>query len=74
MSRSCERTNPGLWAQFLERRQKLGEPAPTPADWTSPAVSAWMDVRKAPKEPDRDYANREDVYRRTSKIRRVVNR
>lgn len=45
MNRSCAKLNPSLWDKFLERREALGEPAPKPNDWTSPMVTAWLDVR-----------------------------
>lgn len=56
-SRACARVNPALWESFLERRRLLNEPEPDPNDWTSPAVAAWMDVRKYRAPPVRDYSN-----------------
>lgn len=55
--RACSKVNPGLWAQFTERRKVLGEPEPKPADWTSPAVSAWLSLYPAKKPAEVDYAH-----------------
>lgn len=72
--RACVRVNPGLWARFLERREALNETAPDPEKWTSPAVSAWLDVRKVKGSREPDYAKRTDRPSEGQGIRRTVSR